>query len=191
MFFKIHSFYKTIKLSRIKKRIESKGASFGTPVYARFENMSYQNKANISIGAHSRVFCSCKLFKDDSSISIGEYSYIGSNTYLNCLKNITIGNHVLISDFCYIMDTDGHSKEKSTRRNDVSNIWQGIKSWEDVKAESICINDDVWIGPYCIILKGVTIGRGSIVAAGSVVTKGFPGDVLIAGNPGKIIKGLA
>lgn len=56
--------------------------------------------------------------------------------------------------------------------------------------KTIVIEDDVMIGVNCIILKGVTIGSRSIVAAGSVVTKSFPSDCIIGGNPAKLIRKL-
>ena len=56
------------------------------------------------------------------------------------------------------------------------------------KSKPIIIQDDVWIGRRAIILKGVTIGEGAVVAAGSIVTKDVPPHTLVAGNPAKIIK---
>ena len=57
-----------------------------------------------------------------------------------------------------------------------------------VKSAPITIEDDVWIGAHSIILKGVTIGRGSVVAAGAVVTKSFPPYSIIGGVPAKLLK---
>ncbi|MFD0830617.1 acyltransferase [Mucilaginibacter boryungensis] len=64
------------------------------------------------------------------------------------------------------------------------------KNWDVVKTKPIKICSDAWIGMNCIILKGVTIGEGAIVAAGSVVTKDVPAWTVVAGNPAKVVKTL-
>ncbi len=57
--------------------------------------------------------------------------------------------------------------------------------------DAVHIGDDVWIGQGAIVLKGVTIGHRSVVGAGAVVTKDVPADVVVAGNPARIVKHLA
>jgi acetyltransferase-like isoleucine patch superfamily enzyme len=64
----------------------------------------------------------------------------------------------------------------------------GHPSQIDLGEEAVYIDDDVWIGAMSIILKGVTIGEGAIVGAGSVVTKDVPPWAIVAGNPAKIIR---
>jgi acetyltransferase-like isoleucine patch superfamily enzyme len=64
------------------------------------------------------------------------------------------------------------------------------KDWSIVQSEKIIINDKVWIGFDVLILKGVVIGEGAIIAAKSVVTKDVPAWTLFAGNPAKYIKDL-
>lgn len=104
-----------------------------------------------------------------------------SSTVLWAHKNITIGNYVKIGGNCILIDTDSHNKDYMIRRGQYTD-W-GI-------AEPIVIEDDVFIGMNCIILKGVTIGARSIIAAGSVVTKSIPADCIAGGNPAKVIKSL-
>ena len=65
------------------------------------------------------------------------------------------------------------------------------KNWDVVNSKPIKICDDAWIGMNCIILKGVTIGEGAIVGAGSVVTKDVPAWTVVAGNPAKVVKTLS
>ena len=78
-----------------------------------------------------------------------------------------------------MIDTDSHNIDYKIRRG----------QWTDWGvSKPIVIEDDVFIGVNCIILKGVTIGARSIVAAGTVVTKSFPADCIIGGNPAKIIR---
>ena len=87
--------------------------------------------------------------------------YINNNTKISCFEKIYIGNDVKISEDVIIRDSDNHT---------------------------IIIHDHVWIGVKATILKGVTIGEGSIVAAGAVVTKDVPPHTLVGGVPARVIK---
>ena len=117
---------------------------------------------------------------DNASITIG--NNVGmSSPVLWAHKSITIGNHVKIGANSILIDTDSHNLNYIVRRG----------QWTDWGvSKPIVIEDDVMIGVNCIILKGVTIGSRSIVAAGSVVTKSFPSDCIIGGNPAKLIRKL-
>lgn len=77
-----------------------------------------------------------------------------------------------------ITDTDAHSLDWEDRRHGRG----------EVPSVPIVIEDDVWIGAQCIILKGVTIGPRSIIGAGSVVTHSIPADCIAAGNPCKVLR---
>ena len=63
-----------------------------------------------------------------------------------------------------------------------------MENFDEVKAKSICIGDNVWITMNVIVLPGVNIGKNSVIGAGSVVTSSIPENVLAAGNPAKVIK---
>ena len=92
---------------------------------------------------------------------------------------VIIGNNVLIGSGCIISDTDAHPIHPLDR-NDHSKT----------KTSPVYIEDNVFIGARCIILKGVRIGHGSVIGAGSVVTKDVPSMCIVAGNPARIIKYL-
>ena len=66
--------------------------------------------------------------------------------------------------------------------------WHPMENFDEVKAKSICIGDNVWITMNVIVLPGVNIGKNSVIGAGSVVTSSIPENVLAAGNPAKVIK---
>ena len=87
-----------------------------------------------------------------------------------------------------IYDTDAHPIDYMARRGlkkvDLNNPRTFVQS------APVTIEDDVWIGANCIILKGVTIGARSVIGAGSVVTKSIPADCIAAGNPCRIVKSL-
>jgi acetyltransferase-like isoleucine patch superfamily enzyme len=114
----------------------------------------------------------------DSSIQIGEGTSI-NNGFVAIAEHsqIRIGNRCLIGPNCEIYDSDFHGLNVS-ERFDSSPAW----------AKSVVLEDDVFIGGNVIILKGVRIGYGSIVANASVVTKDIPPLAVAGGNPAKIIK---
>lgn len=106
-----------------------------------------------------------------SEIVIGNNTSIGDRTEIHAGKRVEIGSGCNIAwDVC-IMDRDYHKFNSLT---------------EEIKP--VMIKDNVWIGCKSIILKGVTIGEGAVVAAGSVVTKDVPPKTLVGGNPAKVIK---
>lgn len=115
-------------------------------------------------------------FNDSSYIKLGEKVFIGHACEFVCNTKISIGNNCLIASRCTINDT-GHEFS----RNEPINL-QAITSKE------IIIENDVWIGTSCIILQGVTIGEGSVIAAGSVVNKSIPPYEVWAGVPARFIK---
>jgi acetyltransferase-like isoleucine patch superfamily enzyme len=98
--------------------------------------------------------------------------FINSNSSISCHKHIKIGNGTTIGWDVEILDSDLHSIMR-----------------EDFEiSKPILIGSHVWIGCRAMILKGVTIGAGSIVASGAVVTKDVPENTLVAGVPAKIVK---
>lgn len=115
--------------------------------------------------------------EDNARIIIGDDVGM-SSPVLWAHTMIIIGNHVKIGANSILMDTDAHNKDYLIRRGQYTD-W-GV-------SQPITVEDDVFIGMNCIILKGVTIGARSIVAAGSVVTKSIPPDCIVAGNPAKVI----
>lgn len=103
-----------------------------------------------------------------------------SSTRLWIHESARIGTNVKIGGCVLITDTDAHPMDYVARRS----------SNDGTKSAPVVIEDDVWVGAHCIILKGVTIGARSIIGAGSVVTKSIPADCVAAGNPCKVIKNL-
>jgi maltose O-acetyltransferase len=110
------------------------------------------------------------------NISIGDNSGIGVNCFLN--SGTRIGKNVMMGPEVHVY-TSNHRHE----RIDVPMIEQGYEN-----ARTVIIEDDVWIGAKAIILPGVRIGKGSIIGAGSIVTKDVAAYSVAAGNPAKVIK---
>ena len=130
-----------------------------------------KNKGTIELGNRVLLHRYVKLSAYGGKIEIGNNTYIGDRTEIHCGNSITIGNDTFISWDCCIMDRDYHKLESD---------------YEITKPVSI--GNNVWIGCNVIILKGVNIGDGAVIAAGSVVTKDVPAGALVGGNPAKIIK---
>ena len=102
----------------------------------------------------------------------GGWSFLNTNSTLNCFHHIEIGKGCAISDNVCIADSDSHY----------------IDGHKERMTAPIVIGDHVWIGKNVTVMKGVTIGSGAVVGAGSVVTKDVPCNTVVAGNPAKPIK---
>lgn len=108
---------------------------------------------------------------------LGDRSAIGINSYIGCSGYIEIGDDVIIGPHFTII-SENHNFSDRKRK---------IKE-QGVRRANIKIDNDVWIGCNVTVLAGVNIGGGSVIAAGSVVTKSFPPNSLIGGVPAKLIK---
>jgi acetyltransferase-like isoleucine patch superfamily enzyme len=110
-------------------------------------------------------------------LRVGDHSNIGPFCYIGCSGLISIGKNVMISPRVSIY-AENHVFDSTE---------DTIKS-QGVKRKTVVIEDDCWIAANSIILAGVTIGKGSVVAAGSVVSKDVPPYSVVAGVPARIIK---
>lgn len=108
-------------------------------------------------------------------LKIGVNSSIGDRTIINVRRSVTIGQRTQVSWNCQIMDTDFHTIYDEN----------GLAAPDVLPVE---IGSDVLIGTNAIILKGVRIGSGAVVAAGSVVTRDVPENCVVAGNPARVIR---
>jgi acetyltransferase-like isoleucine patch superfamily enzyme len=118
--------------------------------------------------------CTIATLKDGAVLKIGTGSRISSAS-ITSFNKVTIGEHVLIGANTYITDSDWHSFDPRNRNSNVKSI-------------PVVIEDNVWVGANCIVLKGVTIGQNSIIGAGSIVVKTIPENVIAGGNPAKILR---
>lgn len=131
-------------------------------------------------------------------IRIGNNTHIGGAHFI-CRTSITIGDDVTMAWGITLYDHDSHSTQWEYRQHDNERCYLDYietgcnitnKDWSHVKTAPIVIENKVWVGFDVLILKGITIGEGAVVAAKSVVTKDVPPFTLVAGNPAKIIKQL-
>jgi len=128
-----------------------------------------------SIGLNHRCFISAAR---NAEIVIGNESGF-SATIISASEHIQIGSHVLCGGNCTICDNDRHPIYLNDRRKNMPG-----------QSEPIIIEDDVFLGMNTVILKGVKIGNGTIVAANSLVINSLPEKVLAGGHPARIIRSL-
>lgn len=143
----------------------------------------------LSIAQNSIINAKILFDKTSSRMKIGERVYIGNSTII-CAQSIDIKDDVMISWGCTIVDHDSHSLNFRERKNDVLDWIDGNKNWDMVKTAPIVIEKNAWLGFNVTVLKGVTIGKGAVVAACSVVVKDVMPYTLVAGNPAKVIRVL-
>lgn len=158
----------------------------------------------IEVGNDFLAYYNCKISAwGKGKVKIGDCCSFGSSIRIDCRESITIGNYVLIAWDVLMADFDGHPIDHEERAAEMEYshriTWPSFSGLENKNTgtystsfitKPIVIEDKVWIGARAIILKGVKIGCGSIVAAGAVVTKDVPPYSIVAGNPAKVVKTL-
>ncbi|HEY5345715.1 MAG TPA: acyltransferase [Verrucomicrobiae bacterium] len=140
------------------------------------------------IGAHGTMDGVHFDLGERGRMAIGDFCYF-TNAVLLCELEIRIGNYVVIGWNATIADTDFHPLAPAERIADAiacSPLGKGRPRPEVLKLP-IIIEDDVWIGPNATILKGVRIGTGAWIEAGSLVTRDVPPHARVLGNPAQII----
>lgn len=149
-------------------------AGYGTIKFGKEVGIN-SNLFSNPIGGDTRTIISVDR---GASLTIGDFTGF-SNIAISCKERITIGNHVKIGGGVKIYDSDFHALNFEDRKNRETDI--PLK-------KPVSIEDGCFIGAHSIILKGVTIGRESIIGAGSVVTKSVPEKEIWGGNPAKMIR---
>lgn len=135
-------------------------------------------------GSLSNRICGCAVM--GLSAERGAEIVVGSNTGISCSilyakRSIRIGKNVNIGAGCMIVDSDFHPLDVIERR---------LHRVEKIECGPVVIEEDAWLGANVMVLKGVTIGRGSVIAAGAVVSNSIPAGVIAAGVPARVIKTL-
>ena len=143
----------------------------------------------IVVGRHSRILGELFTFAHGGEIKIGEWCYVGEGTRIWSAASIVIGNRVLISHNANIFDSLTHPLGAAARHRQIREIFtRGHPREISLDESPVRIGDDAWIGAGAMVLRGVTVGEGGVVAAGAVVTKDVPAFSIVAGNPAVLIR---
>jgi len=144
----------------------------------------------ICIGARSAIRGRMTTFPHGGRIAIGTDCYVGAGSNIWSGSSIKIGDRVLISHNVEIHDTNSHPIDSIARAKHFATIMDtGHPAYlEDVDTRPIVIGNDVWIGFRSVIMKGVNIGDGAVIAAGSVVLKDVEAWTVVAGNPARMVR---
>ena len=169
---------KFIYAPMLRARCETAGTGLNVtaPPYIR-------GHARINIG-NGCTFSSFSLhtgrFVDKPELSFGDDCFVAGQVQFTLNKRITVGNHVLIAGRADIQDSDGHPSDPSRRIRG--------EDMDENDIAPVTIMDYAWIGRDAHVLKGVTIGRGAVVAAGSVVVSDVPDGAIAMGVPARVLK---
>ena len=110
--------------------------------------------------------------KDPRNLTVGAHCWIGEGVWVDNLAPVALGDDVCLSQGVYLC-TGGHDHTRPSF---------------DLVAEPITVEDQAWIGAKAVLLPGVTVGRGAVVAAGAVVTRDVPAGTIVGGSPARVLK---
>jgi acetyltransferase-like isoleucine patch superfamily enzyme len=141
------------------------------------DHCSFRSSFTSNLVGINRPCLICTWF-DEAVIEIGDHVGM-SGTVIGAKQHIKIGNHVMCGGNVFITDFDWHPVDPAIRhRCDLA------------PSSPTIIEDNVWVGMNAVVMKGVTIGKNSVIGANSVVVRDIPPNVIAAGNPAKVIKSL-
>ena len=158
-----------------------------TADYAFRRFLSRRDEALI-VGAHCTMDGVHFAVGEQGRVEIGDYCYF-TNAVLLCELELVIGNYVVIGWNATIADTDFHPIAPAERIADAiacSPLGKG-RPRPEILRKPVVIEDDVWIGPNATILKGVRIGAGAFIEAGTLVVRDVPARARVCGNPAQVI----
>lgn len=185
--FSLKSVLKKIYKIRMFRQLSDAGENLrvhpGSACYA-------DKKGLIKIG-HNCDIAGVLYSMDEGTIDIGDYTEIRENSFVGSVCSVKIGSFVLISNNVRIFDNNNHPTSPEARKQMCKNGFYG-EAWRWTYADRapVVIEDNVWIGERSAVLKGVTIGEGSVIGCNSVVTHDIPPYSVAAGNPAVVVKML-
>jgi acetyltransferase-like isoleucine patch superfamily enzyme len=174
------------KFSKIKAMVN---CNLHPSSWVDIERLKPCTGCSLTIGDHSMVEGHLVFERPNAVISIGRRTFV--NGSLIASTQIEIGDDVLIAWGVSIVDHDSHAISFSERSRDVENWMEHRKDWTYVNTAPVYIDSKSWIGFNAIILKGVHVGEGSIVGAGSVVARDVAPWTIVAGNPARVVREIA
>lgn len=181
-----------IKMISVRKQMLSKGIFVGSNHNFRLGSHIYlrygSTKEDVTINDHCEIFGSLTSI-NHGKIIMHDWSKLGPNSTICSVNRVEIGKDTAIASNVTIIDNNTHPICPADRRY-MRRTPHGSNERSNQHSANapIIIGENVWIGTYARICKGVTIGDNAIIAANSVVTKDVPANAIAAGNPAKIVK---
>jgi acetyltransferase-like isoleucine patch superfamily enzyme len=158
-----------------------------------FRHFRAKKAAALEIGNYVSCYAGCSFsLGEEGHVKVGDYSLL-NGALIMAEESIEIGSYCLISWNVGIADSDFHPIDAAQRRQDalaLSPYLPNRPARPKIRTAPVKIGNNVWIGMGAVILKGVTIGDNSVVAAGAVVTRSVPANTIVAGNPAVVVKEL-
>jgi acetyltransferase-like isoleucine patch superfamily enzyme len=147
----------------------------------------------VVLGRHVSCYAGCSFsLGTNGTCSVGDFTLL-NGVLIMAEERIEIGSYCLMSWNVGIADSDFHPLEPAQRRLDalaLAPYYDKRPPRPKLRTAPVRIHDNVWVGMGAVILKGVEIGENSVVAAGAIVTKSVPPNVVVAGNPAVVVKQL-
>jgi acetyltransferase-like isoleucine patch superfamily enzyme len=173
------------------------GVVFGDGFYCEsaqiFRHLKSKAPRAVVLGDHVSCYAGCSFaIGVNGSCSVGNFTLM-NGALVMAEERIEIGSHCLISWNVGIADSDFHPLAPAQRIIDAHALAPFFKDRPPrpkLRTAPVIISDNVWVGMNAIILKGVSIGENSVVAAGAVVTKSVPSNTVVAGNPAVTVREL-
>jgi acetyltransferase-like isoleucine patch superfamily enzyme len=152
-------------------------ASAGSELFLDSDVDFLRHPERVTIGSHVIVKAGARVCptSPSASVSIGDWTTIGHHTFIFASTSIDIGSDCLIAPFCYLVDSNHGFRRSALIRE------------QPMTASPIRIGNDVWLGAGVTVLKGVSIGDGAVIAAGSVVNADVEPYTIVAGNPARFL----
>ena len=142
---------------------------------------SVDNKGKLIVGDRVKLVSTVATLElatgPEGTLEIGERTFVNYGTSLSAMLLVKIGPRCQIGTYCLLMDNDFHRVEPERRL-------------ERPESAAIVLVENVWLGGRVIVMSGVTIGEGSVIGAGSVVTRDIPPRTVAAGVPARVIREL-
>lgn len=142
----------------------------GVELYAR------RGYGRLVLGRWVHIGNGCRLRAHEGTLRVGDKCVLGGDNQINCYLDVELGAATLIADWVYICDFDHVFRDTTVPIKD-----QGIAK------SPVRIGPDVWIGAKATVVRGTTVGRGSVLAANTVVTRDVPPYSIVAGVPGRVV----
>jgi acetyltransferase-like isoleucine patch superfamily enzyme len=169
------------------------GAGFYCESAQIFRKLRSRRDDAVSLGDYVSCYAGCSFaIGENGRCTVGDFTLM-NGALVMAEELIEIGSYCLISWNVGIADSDFHPIDPAERRRDALALAPYYKERPPrppIRTAPVRIGDNVWIGMNAVILKGVTIGDNSVIAAGSVVSKSVAANTIVAGNPAAVVKQL-